>query len=616
MFDFVHKNKRIVQFILALLTIPFAIWGIESYTRVAGGRDAVARVNGLEITQRELDEQMAQQIEQVRRAFGAQLDPAALDTPEARRAVLEGMISQRLVLSEAGKRHLFMSKAAVIDAIAQAPEFHENGQFSAARYSAYLASRNTTDKQYVAELQTQLPLARLITSVAEAAIAPRSVASRIAALEAQKREVSEVRIFGQQFLAQSNVDEGQIKAYYDANPAEFRTPERVRAEYVMLSADALAKQDPVTEAEVKAAYEQRIDQYRVAEVRTVSHILVKTKDEADRILAEAKKNPARFGELAKKHSLDTGTADKGGDLGAVTRESLDPKLAETVYALKNGEMGVGESKFGFHVLRVGVQPGAGKAKSFEEVRKELADELSKQKAQRKFAEAGEAFSNLVYEQSDSLKPAADKFKLPIQATGWIAKSARQELGALDNPKLLAGLFSTEALQNKRNTEAVQVAPGVLVAARVVEHRPEEQLKYEQVKATIGETLRRRAAAALAQKDGEAKLAQLREGKDPGLKWSPPRTASRRDPQGMSFEVVQKAMSADAARLPAYVGVPFPEGYLLLRITKVIEADAKDADPQTAARITALYGRSQYDAYVASLRARGDIEVSSPAPEKK
>src|SRR6185436_14465509 len=246
--------------------------------------------------------------------------------------------------------------------------------------------------------------------------------------------------------------------------------ERVRAEYVMLSADALAKQDPVTEAEVKAAYEQRINQYSVAEVRTVSHILVKSKDEADKILVEARKSPAKFGELAKQHSLDTGTAERGGDLGAVTRESLDPKLAEAVYAMKNGEIGVAESKFGFHVVRVGVQ--AGRARGLDEVRKELTEELTRQKASRRFAEVGEAFSNTVYEQADSLKPAAEKFKLQIQTTNWIAKSARQELGALDNPKLLAALFSADALQNKRNTDAVQVAPGILVAARVIEHRPE------------------------------------------------------------------------------------------------------------------------------------------------
>jgi peptidyl-prolyl cis-trans isomerase D len=615
MFDFVHKNKRVVQVILALMTIPFAIWGIESYTRVAGSRDVVATVNGIDITRRELDEQMASQIEQVRRAFGGQIDPASLDTPEARRALLDGLISQRLVMSEAGRKHLFMTKAAVIEAIAQAPEFQENGQFSEPRFTAYLASRNTTAERYVAELQTELPVARLMNTIADAAIASRTVTGRLLALEAQKREVSEVRVFGQQFLSQTSVDEAQIKAHYDANPAEFRSPERVRAEYVMLSADSLARQDPVTEAELKTAYEQRASPFGVAENRTVSHILVKTRDEADKILAEVRKSPARFAELAKQQSLDTGSAEKGGDLGVVSKEALDPKVADVVFAMKQGEIRVAESQFGFHVLRVSnVQ--AGKSRSLDEVRKELTAELSKQKGARKFAEAGEVFSNMVYEQSDSLKPAAEKFGLPVQTTGWIAKSARQELGALDNPKLLAALFSSDALKNKRNTDAVQVAPGVLVAARVVEHRPEEQIKYDEVKAAIGEMLRRRAAAALAQKDGEAKLAELQKGKDAGLKWSPARTISRREAQGMPPEALQRAVSADVSTLPAYVGVSFPEGYLLLRISKVIEVEAKDADPQSAARVGGLYGRSQYQAYVGSLRARADVEINPSSLEKK
>src|SRR5918994_6689302 len=189
---------------------------------------------------------------------------------------------------------------------------------------------------------------------------------------------------------------------------------------------------------------------------------------------------------------------------------------EAAFKLGQNETQVVESEFGFHVVRVtGIQ--AARARPFEEARKELAEELARQKGQKKFAEAAETFSNQVYEQSDSLKPAAEKFKLQIQTTGWIAKSARQELGALDNPKLLAALFSADALQNKRNTDAVQVAPGVLVAARVIEHRAEEQLKYDDVKASITEMLRRREAAALAQKDGEAKLAELRQGKDAGLK---------------------------------------------------------------------------------------------------
>ena len=150
-----------------------------------------------------------------------------------------------------------MSREAVIDAITQAPEFQEDGKFSPALYSAYLARRGLTDQANVAQLRSQLPLGRLVGSISDTAIAPRAVVQRLAAIEAQQREVSEARLAVQQFLPQAKVDEPEAKAYYDANLADFRTPERVRAEYVVLSAENLGRSEPVSEDEIKAAYEAR-----------------------------------------------------------------------------------------------------------------------------------------------------------------------------------------------------------------------------------------------------------------------------------------------------------------------------------------------------------------------
>jgi peptidyl-prolyl cis-trans isomerase D len=615
-FDLVTKYKRVIQIFLGLIAITFATWGIESYTQFRSSRDTVASVNGMDISQREFAEELRKQQEQLRRMFGGNIDPAVFDSPESRRAVLEGLIAQRLLAREAARAHMMMSREAVIDAITNAPEFQENGKFSAAKYTAYLSSRGISDQGNVAELQSQIPLARFAGSISETAIAPRTVAARLAALEGQKREVSEVRISEQQFLPQVKIDEAQVKAHYDANQADYRTPERVRAEYVVLSAEALARQEPPTEAEIKAAYDARASQFRVEEQRRASHILVKTKDEADKIFQEAKKNPARFAELAKKHSQDPGSAEKGGDLGWFGRGMMVKPFEDAVFKLAQNEMQLVESEFGFHVVRLtGVQ--AGKARPYEEVKKELADELARQKGQRKFAEAAEAFNNLVYEQSDSLKPATERFKLQVQTTGWIAKSARQELGALDNPKLLAALFSSDSLKNKRNTDAIEVAPNTLVAARVLEHQPAAQRSYEDMKNEIAEQLRRREASALALKDGQAKLEKLRKGEDAGVKWSAPRLVSRRDAQGMPGNVLRQVVSADAAKLPAYLGVPIPDGgYLLLRISKVIEEPVKQDDPQVSARAAQLYGGAQYEAFVAGLRARADVEVNPKLLEAK
>jgi len=614
-FDLVHRYKRFIQVIIGLIVITFAFWGVESYTSLRGARDTVATVNGMEISQRELGEELRRQQEQMRRMFGGAIDPALLDSPESRRAVLEALIAQRLLAGEAARAHMFMSREAVIEAITSAPEFQEDGSFSAARYSAYLASRGISDQRNVAELQSQIPLARFVGSISETAIAPRSVAARLAALEAQKREVSDARISEQQFLPQVKIDEAQVKAQYDARQADYRTPERVRAEYIVLSAEALARQDPPTEAEIKAAYEARASQFRVEEQRRASHILVKTKEEAEKILQDLKKSPDRFSELAKKHSQDPGSAEKGGDLGWFGRGMMVKPFEDAAFKLDDNAMQVAQSEFGFHVIRLtGIQ--AGKARAYDEVKNELAEDLARQKGQRKFAEAAETFSNMVYEQSDSLKPAAERFKLQVQATGWIAKSARQELGALDNSKLLAALFSSDSIQNRRNTDAVEVAPNTLVAARVLEHQPPAQRSFEQMKGEIAAELRRREASALALKDGMAKLEKLRQGEDAGVKWGPPRVVSRRDAQGLPANMLRQVASADTGKLPAYVGVPIPDaGYVVLRISKVIEEPPKEDDPQIAMRAAQLYGDAQYEAYVESLRERADIEINPKNLEK-
>jgi peptidyl-prolyl cis-trans isomerase D len=616
MFDFVTKYRRFIQVFLGLIAITFMTWGIESYTQFRGARDTVATVNGIEISQREFADMLRRQQAQLQRAYGGAADPGMLDSPDFRRAVLEAMIGQRLVASEAGRSYMYMSREQVIQAITQAPELQEDGKFSAAKYSAYLAGQGLTDQGYVAQLQNELPLQRISAAVAETAIAPRSVAARIAALESQKREVSEVRIQVQQFIPQVKVDEAQVKAHYDANLAEYRTPERVRAEYVVLSAEALAKQEPPSESEVKAAYESRAGQFRVDEQRRASHILVKTKEEAEKLLAELKRGPNRFPELAKKHSQDPGSAEKGGDLGWFGRGMMVKPFEEAAFKLGQNEMQVVESEFGFHVLRVtGMQ--AAKARPFEEVRKELAEELARQKGQKKFAESAEAFSNTVYEQSDSLKPAAERFKLPVQTTGWIAKSARQELGALDHPKLLAALFSSDALVNKRNTDAIEIAPNTLVAARVVQHQAAAQRGFDEVKGEIAQMLRQREASALALKDGQAKLEQLRKGADAGVKWSAPRLVSRRDAQGLPGNALRQVVAADTSKLPTYIGIPIPDaGYMLLRISKVVDEPVKESDPQATQRAAGLYGNAQHDAYIESLRSRADIEVKTANLEKK
>ena len=620
MFDFVQKHKKIAQIFLALIAITFATWGIESYTRQRRGTDTVASVNGLNISQREFAEELERQQAQLRRMFGRNFDPAVLDTPETRQALLESLIAQRLIASAAIEANLSVSDETLAELIHSVPAFQSEGKFNKAQYELALRSQNPpmTPTQFEARLRYDLSLQQLGRAVADSAFSPHAVSERLARLESQKREVSTAQVPAEAFVARASVDDAKIQAYYEANPAEFRVPERVRAEYVLLSVDALARQEPVTDEELKAAYDARSAQMKVEEQRRASHILLKTKEEADKVMAELKKSPGRFAELAKKLSQDSGSAEKGGDLGWFSGGMMVKPFEEAVFAMKKeGELaGPVQSEFGFHVIRLTGVQGA-KARSFDEVKKELAAELARQKGQKKFSEAAEAFNNLVYEQPDSLQPAAERFKLPIRTTPWIAKSAHQELGPLDNPKLLAALFSADSIKNKRNTDAIEVAPGTLVAARVAEYQPATQRKLDEVKGDIAQKLRRQQAVEMAAKDGAAKLEELRKGGDAGMKWGKPVTVSRRDAQGLPREVLGAVVAADVSKLPAYVGLPVRDsGYLLLKISRVIEAEPQERNQEIEAQAAQMFGAAQYEAYLASLRSRADITVRPENLEKK
>jgi peptidyl-prolyl cis-trans isomerase D len=620
MFDFVAKHKRILQVILGLTIIPFAFFGLESYTSSLGGAQDVATVDGVAITQREFGDEMRRQQDRLREVLGRGADLEQLDTPEIRMAVLESMISQRLVLAEVARSRLAISREAVVAGILAAPDFQENGKFSSERYTMYLRSRGMTDEGNVAQLRMEVPAGRLAGAISASAFQPRAVAERLVVLQGEKREVAEAFIAAAQFASRVQPDEAKLKAYYEANIAEFRVPESVRAEYLVLSAEELGKGEAATETELKEAYDRRAGQLAVAEQRRASHILVKTKDEADRIAAEARKAPQRFAELAKKHSQDPGSADNGGDLGLNAKGALAAKsLEDAIFSMKAGEIGGPvQSEFGFHVVRLTAIQAA-KTASFDELKQELAAEIAKQKGARKFAEAADAFNNLVYEQSDSLKPAAERYKLKLSTSDWLTRRPAPEQGVLAHPKLLAALFSPDSIQQRRNTDAVEVAPGMLVAARVAEHRPEAQRPLAEVRAEVERRLVRREAAALAHKEGADRLAQLAKGGDAGLQWSAPKTVSRSDAQGLPLPALRRIMTADVSRLPAYTGLEAGDnGYAIYRVTRVVAGEYK-AGAQSAEVLAAIdrqAGADQMDAFIASLRAKAKIEINRANLEKK
>ena len=468
MFRFVEKQKLLIQILLGGLALTFATWGIQSYTQFRSQNDAVATVNGLKITQREYDDALQRQQQRLRQMFGDRLDLDALDTPATRRALLESMIDNRLVAAAAARARLAVSDDTLREAILGIAAFQEDGRFSRSAYEAVLRSQGMTPQGFESSMRYELTLKQVSTAVTDSAIGSRTVAARLAKLLEEKREVSEALVPAQQYMSQVKVDAAQAKAYYNSHPGEFRVPERVRAQYVVLSGEALAAAQPVTEAELKQAYEANASRYKADEQRRASHILIQVapdanqatreaaRKKAEQILAEVRKSPGSFAALAKKYSQDPGSAEKGGDLGYFDRSMMVKPFADAVFALgKVGDIsGVVKSDYGYHIIELtGIQPGH--TRTLDEVRKQLTAELQKQKAARAYAEAAERFSDLVFEQADSLQAVAQRYKLKLQTTGWITKAVGQGPAAAeqfeaDERPVLRGRRSARSTTRRRS----------------------------------------------------------------------------------------------------------------------------------------------------------------------
>ena len=551
-------------------------------------------------------------------------DPAMFDTPEARSAALDSLVNQRALTTYAVKRGVVVTDDRLREVITAIPAVQEGGQFSKDRYDRLLAAQGYTPAAFENRLRQDLSMQALNTGVGESAFAPRAVQAMITRAQGETREVQEFILKDDSFAAAVKLAPEAARGYYDANLKEFARPAEVKVEYVVLSVEAIAATLTAPPEEVKAFYDQNIAKYRQDEQRQASHILVKFEEKSDRaalkaraedILKQVKAPGADFAALAGKLSQDPGSAAQGGSLGSFGRGSMVKAFEDAVFAMKEGEIsGVVESEFGYHVIKLtGIK--AGKVRTLDEVRGEIEKEWTRAQAQKKFTDSAEGFTNTVYEQADSLKPAADKYKLKVQAAESFSRAAPPR--TLSHPRVLERLFSDDALKAKRNTEAVEVSPGVMVSARVTEYKPQATKPFDQVEAEIKASLARKEAATLARKDGEAKLKAAQESPS-ALEFGAARALSRAKPDGLAPDALRAVMTAPVVKLPVIVGTPVAGGYAIFRINKVSEGAT--GEPGRQAAIKSALDRAQAEAdfggYLESVKQSAKVVVYKDKLEKK
>jgi peptidyl-prolyl cis-trans isomerase D len=592
MFDFVRKHTRIMQFLLFLLIFPsFVLFGLEGYNSFREGGATVASVDGQDITQGEWDAAHRSQVERMRSSM-PNVDVKLFDTPEAKYSTLERLVRDRLLQVASAKLRLGASDARLAAELQQNPTIaalrRADGTLDMERYRQLLGTQGMSPESFEAQVRGDLASRQVMSGVGVTSLSSATLADVTLNAFYEQRQVQVARFAPADFVGQINPTDAELETYYKANPDKFQSAERADIEYVVLNLAAIQKDIVVPEAELKTYFEQNAARLAGLEERRASHILINAdkgasaaerdaaRAKAQALLVEVQKTPAQFAELARKNSQDTGSAAKGGDLDFFGRGAMVKAFEDAAFALKKGETsGVVETEFGFHIIRLTdiKQP---EQKSFDSQRAKLEQEVRGQLAQRKFAEVAEQFTNLVYEQSDSLKPAAERLKLDLQTASNLGREPVAGNTAANNPKLLAAVFSQDSIEKKRNTEAVELAPNVLAAARITSYSPARTLPLDEVKARVREQVVAQQAGERARSEGVAKLAEWKTSPD-AAKLPAAIVVSREAKQSQPSALVEAALRVSTQTLPAWVGVDLgTSGYAVVKVEKVLPRDAANA----------------------------------------
>jgi peptidyl-prolyl cis-trans isomerase D len=621
MFDFVHRRKRVVQVIMVIAVLPFLFWGIESY-RNTDGEDYIAIISGEKIHRQEFDQALRDRYHAMRDSMGDSFDISMLDDPGVRVSVLEGLIQQRLLNREAERLGLAISDSQLVEVLQSIPVFQQDEKFSNQLYKELLLNKGLDVVTFESNIRQDMMRQQVVDGYIKNGFISNTVAKNIIHLSGEKREISSVQIQPDQFLSKMKPGNDEIKEYYISHQTEFKQPEKVQIEYLVLSVDDLAKKIQVSSDEIKKYFEENKAEFGQIEKRQASHILLSApatasdadkaaaRSKAEELLSQIKQAPQSFAELAKKHSQDPGSADKGGDLGFSERGTMVKAFEDEIFQMEPGEIrGPVQTDYGFHIIKL-TAIKAGENVNFDEVKDEVEKKLRRQKSSKDFGEKAEEFRNIVYEESDSFQLAAETLKLSIQKSDWISRTGGKE-PYFTNVKLLQVMFSEDSIKNKQNSEVIEITQDTLISARVLGYKPAAMRTMAEVREKIFGILARQQASDQAVKEGTEKLGQLHKGEKDIVKWGPDQTVSRNDPQGLEEGVLRAIFKVKSFSLPVYTGVINSQGgFSLVRISNVIEAVSPDEEKVKvfSRQLQQLYAEEELSSYLAAIKQRSDVTV--------
>lgn len=624
--------KWITGIILAVIVVPFALWGINSYFS-ASADTSVAKINGTKISLQDYQQAYQNSYQQMEQAFGAAFKPGMINEAQLHKQVLQQLVSSTLLDQQAAGSGYRISNADLVAAVQQIPAFQVDGKFSTQAYQAVLAANGMTPASFEARERQDLGVSQLQNAILASAFVTDSQLNASVAVQDQQRNIGYVTIPSQPYLKSANVSDGQVEAYYQAHQKDFMTPEKLTLAYVELDQAKLAQGVQASDDQLKALYDQQLASFKQAEAREAQHILVNTDGSGAKADAAAKAKAedilkqldagADFAALAQKYSDDAGSARNGGNLGWITRGSSDTSFENALFGIaKVGDV-TGPVKLtgGYDIIKLdGIR--ASSTKPFDEVRAQLLTEYQKKKAGDEYFALGDQLANLAYEHPDSLEQASKQLNLPIETIADVTRNSGTGIAA--NSAVRDKAFSDTVLVQGNNSDPVQIGPDHVVVIRVKSHVPSAPQSLAQVHDQIVSLLKQQQAEQQAGQVAAQVQAALKAGQDGNavakkydVKFTPAKFVTRTD-AGVPAPVLSAAFAAvsSSSEKSGVTGVVSLDNgdraVYVLNGVKPGDAPTLNQQQRTAQtqQLTRLVAGAEFAAYVANLREHAKVKINS------
>lgn len=565
--------------VVGAIIVTFALFGAESLVSYfsAGSNDA-ATVNGESISRQAVETQVQRGIR------SGQVPPE--QERQFRGQVLDQLIRQRTLDQYADEGGLHISDSQLDQLIVSLPEFQDqDGRFSEELFTNRLAQAGYTPASFRRELRADTLRRQVQQGLAASAFLLPSEKARLASLQQQQRTFRYAQLSPadlDQPVAPSDAD---LQQYYDQHQEDFRRPEQVKVNYLVLNQEDVAKDVEVTDEQLRQVYEQA----KAAAPREVSHILVtfgddRTEQEARDRIAEVQQQLEQgtdFTALAREYSDDSSSAGDGGDLGAIQRGFFGDSFDDAAFSLDPGQVSqVVQTQYGLHLIKVrGID-----IPSFEEDRETLAQQVRLEQSESLFNERVQQLTDDAY-QADDLESVADEMGLTVQTSDWFSRDAGGE-GVLSNPDAAAAAFSSDVLEDGYNSDVIETDDQQRVVLRVVDHREASTLPLDEVRDQILTAVKAEQTRQQLQTQADETLAALHNGDDvPGLDWQQVDGVTR-DADGVPAPILQEAfrLSRPQADAVAWGQAESQNGVAIVGVESVTAGDASSDDADFVTRL--------------------------------